>query len=64
MNLALTDEECQVVFRALLEHRKALSFSRWSDSPAVEREIQCVDALSERLSLAHYYPAQDEETAA
>lgn len=62
--LLLTAEESQTVFRALLEHRKALAFSRWSDNPAVEREIQCVDALSERLSLAFFYPPQDEETAA
>lgn len=62
--LTLTREESQTVFRALLEHRKALSWSRWADNPAVEQEIQCVDALSERLSLAFFYPPQDEETAA
>lgn len=60
----LTREESQTVFRALLEHRKALSWSRWADNPAVEQEIQCVDALSERLSLAFFYPPKDEETAA
>lgn len=57
-SLALTEEEAQAIFRALLEYRNALQFSRWSDNPAVEKEIQCVDALSERVSLA-FYCAED-----
>lgn len=60
IELALNEEESQTVFRALLDYRNMLRHSRWSGSPAVEREIVCLDALSERLSLAYQYPPEPE----
>lgn len=56
IDFPLTEEESQAVFRALLDYGTALRHSRWAQSPVVEREIMCVDALSERLSMAYHYP--------
>lgn len=55
--LSLTEKETQAAFRSLLEYRRLLKFSELRDSGAVFGEIEAVDSLSHKISLAYHYPA-------
>ena len=57
--LHLTEAECQATFRALIEYRRILKLSEIKDSMLVNSEISAVDSISEKLSLAYFYPEKD-----
>lgn len=56
-NLSLTESEAQAAFRALIEYRRILKFSEIKDARLIRPEIDAVDSLSEKISLAFHYPA-------
>ncbi len=57
--LPLTDREATTLFRSLLDYRRLLELSAIRDTVLVDAEIHIVDRLSERISLASFYPAED-----
>jgi hypothetical protein len=59
----LTEAECQAAFRSLIEYRRILKLSEIRDSMLITSELNAVDAISEKLSLAFFYPA-DKNAAA
>ena len=54
--LHLTPEESQAVFRSLIEYRRLLKLSEIRDSMLITSELNAVDSVSEKLSLAFFYP--------
>ena len=61
--LPINEKDCVALFRALLEYDKILRLSAIRDSVLVSAELYRVRDLQERLSLIHWYPA-DEDSAA
>jgi len=59
----IDERDCTSIFRALLEYDKILRLSAIRDSVLVSAELYRVRDLQERLSLIHWYPA-DEDAAA
>ncbi len=55
--LSLSGREVQAAFRALIEYRRILKLSEIKGSGLVRPEINAVDSLSEKISLAFHYPA-------
>jgi hypothetical protein len=55
-SLSLTEREIQAAFRALIEYRRILELSAIRDSGIIRPEIDAVDSLSEKISLAFHYP--------
>jgi hypothetical protein len=60
----LTDAESQGVFRALIEYRRLLKLSEIRDSMLITSELNAVDSVSEKLSLAFFYPPEAKDAAA
>jgi hypothetical protein len=54
-SLSLTESEVQAAFRALIEYRRILELSAIKDSGIIRPEIDAVDSLSEKISLAFHY---------
>lgn len=55
--LSLTDREVQAVFRGLIDYRRILKLSEIREASIVREEINAVDSVSEKISLAFHYPA-------
>jgi hypothetical protein len=53
-SLSLTEREIQAAFRALIEYRRILELSAIRDSGIIRPEIDAVDTLSEKISLAFH----------
>lgn len=57
VSITLRDRESLAVFRALLEYKNLL---RWSllqgQDEIIEAELRAIEAASEKISLATYYP--------
>lgn len=58
VTITLSSREAHAVFRALLEYRRLLSLSllRERSEGLVQAEIARVDSVSEKISLADYFP--------
>lgn len=59
----LTDAEMMAVFRSLVDYRRALELSALRDSEIVGDEILAVDAVTEKIGLAFYFPVGDRHAA-